>query len=159
MIHLRRRSCGITAAVLQIFCANNTKQTQQTGGFPNAPNILGSAQNSFVSAGAVMRTDTGHVFRLEDYRPSDFLIRSTALDFQLEPDNTIIKATLVIERCVTTLLTAPLVLDGDELTLISLQINGLPAHDFEVTPDVLYRRIMFLRWRLSPASILQPIVS
>lgn len=32
-----------------------------------------------------MRTDTGHVFRLEDYRPSDYLIRKTELDFQLDP--------------------------------------------------------------------------
>ena len=30
-----------------------------------------------------MRTDTGHVFRLEDYRPSDYLIRKPSWIFSL----------------------------------------------------------------------------
>ena len=40
-----------------------------------------------------MRTDTGQVFRLEDYRPSDYLIPRTSLTFRLDPD-----ATVVISR-------------------------------------------------------------
>ena len=32
-----------------------------------------------------MRTDTGQVFRLEDYRPSDYLIPETGLTFRLSP--------------------------------------------------------------------------
>ena len=35
-----------------------------------------------------MRTDTGQVFRLEDYRPSDYLIPRTDLTFRLSPDET-----------------------------------------------------------------------
>ena len=84
-----------------------------------------------------MRTDTGHVFRLEDYRPSDYLIRKTELDFQLDPEKTLVTARLTIERRNGAGLSAPLVLDGDELELVSLQINGLPAADYVAVPDLL----------------------
>ncbi len=84
-----------------------------------------------------MRTDTGHVFRLEDYRPSDYLIRKTELDFQLDPEKTLVTARLTIERRDGTSLTAPLVLDGDELELMSLQINSLPATDYVADPELL----------------------
>ena len=45
-----------------------------------------------------MRTDTGQVFRLEDYRPSDWLIPRTSLTFPLDPDRTRVVAELTIER-------------------------------------------------------------
>src|SRR5688572_15054189 len=35
-----------------------------------------------------MRQDTGKVFRIEDYRPTDFLIPKTNLAFDLSPDAT-----------------------------------------------------------------------
>lgn len=84
-----------------------------------------------------MRTDTGHVFRLEDYRLSDYLIRKTELNFQLEPENTIIEARHTVVRREGVTLSTPLVLDGDELTLVSLHINDQPATDYDVTPDLL----------------------
>lgn len=84
-----------------------------------------------------MRTDTGHVFRLEDYRPSDYLIRETALSFDLEPENTIVEARLSIKRREGAEHSVPLILDGDELTLISLHINDVPATDYDVTPELL----------------------
>lgn len=84
-----------------------------------------------------MRTDTGHVFRLEDYRPSDYLIRTTELNFLLEPNETIIQARLTIERREGADIAAPVVLDGDELTLVSLHINGLAATDYDAAPDLL----------------------
>lgn len=84
-----------------------------------------------------MRTDTGHVFRLEDYRQSDYLIRKTDLNFHLEPENTIVETRLTIERRQGIDHTAPLILDGDELTLISLHINDQPAIDYDATPELL----------------------
>ncbi len=84
-----------------------------------------------------MRTDTGHVFRLEDYRPSDYLIRKTELNFVLEPTATIVEAKLTIERRNSADVNAPLNLDGDELSLKKLTINGQPAEDFLATPDLL----------------------
>ncbi|MBZ9760972.1 aminopeptidase N [Mesorhizobium sp. CA8] len=86
-----------------------------------------------------MRTDTGHVFRLEDYRPSDYLIPATSLDFRLSPDATHVTALLTIERREDIAASAPLVLDGDGLTLLGVAIDGraLPTGDYEATPDRL----------------------
>ncbi|BCM18330.1 aminopeptidase N [Mesorhizobium sp. J8] len=86
-----------------------------------------------------MRTDTGQVFRLEDYRPSDYLIPRTSLDFRLSPDATHVTALLTIERREGIAASAPLVLDGDGLTLLGIAIDGhlLQASDYEATPDRL----------------------
>ncbi|MBZ9814994.1 aminopeptidase N [Mesorhizobium sp. CA7] len=86
-----------------------------------------------------MRTDTGHVFKLEDYRPCDYLIPRTSLDFRLSPDATHVTALLTIERREGVAASAPLVLDGDGLTLLGVAIDGhaLAAGDYEATPDRL----------------------
>ena len=64
-----------------------------------------------------MRTETGTVIRLEDYRPSDYLIETTDLSFSLQPDATVVRAKLGIRRREGVLADAPLTLDGDELVL------------------------------------------
>lgn len=86
-----------------------------------------------------MRTDTGQVFRLEDYRPSDYLIPATSLDFRLSPDRTSVIADLAVERRQGAPLDLPLVLDGDGLALKRLEIDGrrAAANAYEATPDKL----------------------
>ncbi|MEP9371040.1 aminopeptidase N [Mesorhizobium sp. KR1-2] len=86
-----------------------------------------------------MRTDTGQVFRLEDYRPSDYLIPSTALSFKLSREKTIVVAELTIERRDGVAGNPPLVLDGDGLTLRRVEIDGKPldASAYRATPDEL----------------------
>jgi aminopeptidase N len=86
-----------------------------------------------------MRTDTGQVFRLEDYRPSDYLIPKTALVFRLSPVATQVTATLAIERSEGVPPSTPLVLDGDGLVLKGLLLNGQPIADSacQVSPDQL----------------------
>ncbi|TGQ66796.1 aminopeptidase N [Mesorhizobium sp. M00.F.Ca.ET.186.01.1.1] len=86
-----------------------------------------------------MRTDTGHVFKLEDYRPSDYLIPETKLDFRLSPEATTVVARLTVERRQGVAASAPLVLDGDGLTLRRIEINGAKAKpaDFVATSDQL----------------------
>ncbi|MFK3664762.1 aminopeptidase N [Ochrobactrum teleogrylli] len=86
-----------------------------------------------------MRTETGQTFRLEDYRPTPYAIPETKLDFTLEPENTIVRAELTIERRPGTAPGTPLVLDGDELKLVSIAINGTPLADnsYAATPDLL----------------------
>ena len=39
-------------------------------------------------------TDTGQVFKLEDYRPNDYLIPETSLTFRLSPESTRVTAVL-----------------------------------------------------------------
>ena len=86
-----------------------------------------------------MRNDTGHVFRIEDYRPADYTIAHTRLTFILNTEHTLVTAELDIERRKDTPLATPLVLDGDELELVSLEIDGEPAKadGFEATPQQL----------------------
>ncbi|MGI6851581.1 aminopeptidase N [Mesorhizobium sp. 1B3] len=86
-----------------------------------------------------MRTDTGQIFRLEDYRPSDYLIPTTSLDFRLSPDRTRVIAELAIERRKGVAGDAPLVLDGDGLALKRLEIDGraAAANAYEATPERL----------------------
>ncbi|MEK1886267.1 MAG: aminopeptidase N [Phyllobacterium sp.] len=76
-----------------------------------------------------MRTDTGKIFHLEDYKPTDFLIPETHLEFALDPECTIVKSRLVIERRVGVGADVPLVLDGDELKLVDIRIDGAPLGD------------------------------
>lgn len=86
-----------------------------------------------------MRTDTGQVFRLEDYRPSDYLIPRTHLTFRLAPDDTRVTARLTIERRDGVAANTRLVLEGDGLSLEGLMIDGEPvAKDaYDATPDAL----------------------
>ena len=86
-----------------------------------------------------MRTDTGQVFRLEDYRPSDYLIPKTGLRFALAPDSTIVTATLTVRRREGVVHNAPLMLDGDGLVLRRVELNGktLGTRDYTATPDQL----------------------
>lgn len=86
-----------------------------------------------------MRTDIGQVFRLEDYRPSDYLIPRTELDFRLGEDSTRVVARLTIERRAGIDKPMQLELDGDGLTMRRIEIDGeaVDAADFDATPDRL----------------------
>ncbi len=86
-----------------------------------------------------MVVDSGQVFRLEDYRPSDYLIPETRLAFRLAPDRTRIVAELTVTRRPGAPLDAPLALDGDGLELVSLEIDGRRTNldDVDIRPDRL----------------------
>ncbi|MGF9759801.1 aminopeptidase N [Microvirga sp. 0TCS3.31] len=86
-----------------------------------------------------MRTETAPVIRLEDYRPSDFLIDKVELDVKLHPTETKVTATLAMRPNPAGRSDAPLVLDGDELNLKSVALDGrvLSAEEFEAAPHSL----------------------
>ncbi len=85
-----------------------------------------------------MRTEEPRPIRLEDYRPPDWLIETVELDVALHPTATRVRAKLHV-RPNGSGAPAPLVLDGDELTLHSIRLDGkpLPAESFVATPDRL----------------------
>ena len=62
------------------------------------------------------------VVRREDYCPPDWLVPEISLDFDLKPERTIVHATLTVERHGSH--GRPLRLDGDELELISVRVDG-----------------------------------
>jgi hypothetical protein len=86
----------------------------------------------------VMRTDIAQPIRLKDYRPPDWLVETVSLDVSLHPTQTKVRATLRLKPNPKTP-AAPLVLDGDGLSLVSLKLNGSdPGPDsYVATPDQL----------------------
>ena len=87
----------------------------------------------------MLRTDTGQTVKLSDYRETDFVFESVALTIRLFEGRTEIVSELSLHRRPGTAADAPLVLDGDELRLTSMKLNGdtLASDRFEATPDRL----------------------
>jgi aminopeptidase N len=85
-----------------------------------------------------MRTDTAQPIRLQDYRPPEWLVDKVSLDVSLHPTSARVKATLSLRPSPTSA-AAPLVLNGDSLSLISLRLDGtaMPDGSFIATPDGL----------------------
>ena len=85
-----------------------------------------------------MRTEEPRPVRLQDYRPPDWLIEAVALDVSLDANASVVRAKLKLTPNSASS-PAPLVLDGEELNLRSLAVDGksLPAEAFVATPDRL----------------------
>ncbi|MFD2237069.1 aminopeptidase N [Aureimonas populi] len=86
-----------------------------------------------------MHDDDEQVIRLEDYRPTDFLIHEVDLLVCLFEGRAEVRAALTVERRPGSPEAASLSLDGDELTLTSLALDGerLPEGSYEVSPEAL----------------------
>ncbi|HKD21837.1 MAG TPA: M1 family aminopeptidase, partial [Rhizomicrobium sp.] len=69
-----------------------------------------------------MRTEEPRTVRLQDYRAPDYRIAEIALDFQLDPEATHVKAVTQVSRLGNG--KAPLVLNGEHLKLVSVAIDG-----------------------------------
>ncbi|MDA7085851.1 aminopeptidase N [Pseudomonas sp. SA3-5] len=83
-----------------------------------------------------MRTEQPKMIYLKDYQAPDYLIDETHLTFELFEDHTLVHAQLVMRRnpaCAAGGLPA-LVLDGQELELLSLSLDGetLAAGDYQL---------------------------
>ncbi|MBD3844516.1 aminopeptidase N [Bosea sp. SSUT16] len=86
-----------------------------------------------------MRTEDAPLIRLEDYRPSDWLIDTVDLDIGLHPTKTRIRSLLALRPNPAGQTDAPLVLDGDELVLKTISLDGTPldASAYTATPQTL----------------------
>jgi len=87
-----------------------------------------------------MSTDTPKTIRLADYRPPAFLVETVELDFDLHPNATRVETTLRLRRNPAYGdPSAPLTLDGDDLTLTSLTLDSrtLTERDFAVGAEHL----------------------
>ena len=85
-----------------------------------------------------MRTDIAQPIRLKDYHSPDWLVETVALDVSLHPTQTRVHATLALKPNPQSA-AAPLVLDGDGLSLVSLKLDGtmLPPDSYAASPDSL----------------------
>jgi aminopeptidase N len=86
-----------------------------------------------------MRHATNVPVRLVDYRPADFLIDGVDLDIRLHPTATRVLARLALRRNPAGDADAPLLLDGDSLTLLCVSLDGrvLDPQEYSATPDRL----------------------
>ena len=80
-----------------------------------------------------MREPTPRTIHLKDYAPPAFLISQVELDVEIRDDHALVRARLQVKRNAGP---GPLVLDGDELELVSVTVDGKPAAH-SVAPDRL----------------------
>ena len=71
-----------------------------------------------------MRTETGTTIRREDYRPFAFRIPNIKLEFELDAELTWVRSQLTVQRRQDLPRASNLVLDGEDLALISVHVNG-----------------------------------
>ena len=85
-----------------------------------------------------MRTEEPRPVRLEDYRPPDWLVDTVELDVSLHPTASTVRAKLKIKPNAGAT-PSPLVLDGEDLTLRALALDGKPlaAGSYVAAPDRL----------------------
>jgi len=78
-----------------------------------------------------MRNEKVVTVRREDYRPPEFLVDRIELTFDLDPVSTTVEARLDVRRnpAVTA---GPLVLDGENLQLLGVEIDDRPITNFEL---------------------------
>ncbi|HVE89006.1 MAG TPA: aminopeptidase N [Burkholderiaceae bacterium] len=90
-----------------------------------------------------MRNDQAVTIRRADYRPPDFLLDQVSLEFDLDPALTYVTATLNVRRNPVVGGAAPLRLDGEDLDLALIAVDGhaLPASAYQVREDGLTLRL------------------
>src|SRR5262245_11577384 len=79
-----------------------------------------------------MREPQTKAIHLKDYAPPAFRVETLDLDVDIRESDALVKAKLELRRNAP----GPLVLDGDELELVSVTVNGAPARH-EVTDEQL----------------------
>src|SRR5881227_3801895 len=79
-----------------------------------------------------MREPQAKTIHLKDYAPPPFRVESVDLDVDIRDDHALVRAKLAVRR----LAPGNLVLDGDELQLVSVAVDGRDARH-ETTPDRL----------------------
>ena len=86
-----------------------------------------------------MRTENETIIYLKDYAPSPYRIVQVELDVDIAPEVCGVRTLLTIEPAPGTEPGTPLILDGEELTLRSIAIDGVPVmqSDFVATPTAL----------------------
>ncbi len=89
-----------------------------------------------------MRTETGITIRRENYQPYPFLIPTIDLEFDLRAARTEVRSRMLVHRRKDVPPSADLVLNGEELTLVSVTLNGkqLTSAQYGLTNSTLTLR-------------------
>jgi aminopeptidase N len=86
-----------------------------------------------------MKDSTPNVIRREDYRPPPYVIERIDLELELDEEATQVRAESVVVRTAQGADDAPLVLDGQDMALVSVAIDGrtLAASEYTLGPESL----------------------
>ncbi len=86
-----------------------------------------------------MRNSQGQAIHLKNYKAPEYKISTVDLDINLHPTTTVVKSVLSVERASDTKTETPLSLDGDELSLVSLLVEGkeVPKKDYHLSKEQL----------------------
>nr|MDJ0615045.1 aminopeptidase N [Rhizobiaceae bacterium] len=86
-----------------------------------------------------MRTQQAQAIHLKDYREPDYWAKVVDLDFNLHAETTLVTSTITFERNKSAKSGSALILDGDELKLISVAVDEklLAAAEYVETPTSL----------------------
>ena len=106
-----------------------------------------------------MREPAPTAIQLSDYRAPDFLIDHVALDVDIRAEDAIVKATIALRRNPASRdAAAPLALDGDELELVSVAVDGTQLRDseFQLEPTRLTLGNLPARFTLETVSRIVP---
>jgi aminopeptidase N len=103
-----------------------------------------------------LRDPAPNPIRLEDYAPPAFLIESVELEVEVFEDHARVRARLMVARAYAA--SSPLVLDGEELELESVALDGrrLAAGEFALEPERLTVTGVARRFVLETVSRVEP---
>ena len=80
-----------------------------------------------------MRTEIGTTVHRQDYQPFPFEIPQVELEFNLDPDLTFLRARLTVRRKAQSTGIRHLELDGEDLALVSVHVNGIELVEGQYT--------------------------
>ena len=104
-----------------------------------------------------MKTEHPVPVKRLDYRPAPYRITRTELEFHLDETATRVFATIQVERQGDA--AGPLVLDGEQLKLVDIKLDGRPLDKaaFEITPEhLIIRNPPATRFRIDTAVEINP---
>jgi len=80
-----------------------------------------------------MKTDAPKVIKLSDYKAPDYLVETIDLVVHLDNTKTLVQSKMKLKR--NTKESAPLILNGEELTLLSVKCNGEKISDYNYSTE------------------------
>lgn len=104
-----------------------------------------------------MKADLAVAKQRKDYLPPDYTIDTVELDIRLDPHNTEVNSRMSV-RCLADT-PAPLILDGEQLTLIGVAIDGqpLPETAYQVTEHQLIINEVPAAFELTINNLIAPV--
>lgn len=104
-----------------------------------------------------MRNDEVVTVRRTDYQPPAWCVDTIDLQFDLTPDRTVVTAISTVSQCEQRS-SKPLILDGEQLELLSIEIDGepLPSNAYELHADRLVIRPRAERFTLKICNAISP---